>query len=53
MDLLDGLTCQKLAYILDTFAIVRRKDEARFGEYRTKRMVLEVYERLAGSPGTC
>jgi hypothetical protein len=25
---------------------VRRKDEARYGEYRTKRLVLESYERL-------
>ena len=31
----------ELAYILDTFPIVRRKDEALYGEYRTKRMVLE------------
>ncbi|RME24487.1 MAG: hypothetical protein D6800_08620, partial [Candidatus Zixiibacteriota bacterium] len=43
-----GLTRDELAYILDTFPIVRRKDEARFGEYRTKRMVLEAYDRLEG-----
>ena len=36
-----GLTQEELAYILDTFPIVRRKDEALYGEYRTKRMVLE------------
>ena len=41
-----GLTRDELAYILDTFPIVRRKDEERWGEYRTKRMVLEAYERL-------
>jgi len=35
-----------LAYILDTFPIVRRKDEARWGEYRTKRLVMEGFERL-------
>lgn len=28
--------------------IVRRKDEERWGEYRTKRLVLEAYERLGG-----
>jgi len=33
----------ELAYILNTFPIVRRKDEEQYGEYRTKRMVLEVY----------
>jgi len=39
-----GLERDELAYILDTFPIVRRKDEERYGEYRTKRMVLEAYE---------
>ena len=43
-----GLTREELAYILDTFPIVRRKDEARWGEYRTKKMVLEKYEGLQG-----
>jgi hypothetical protein len=43
-----GLTREELDYILDTFPIVRRKDEAKYGEYRTKRMVLEQYEELAG-----
>ena len=41
-----GLTRDELAYILDTFPIVRRKDEALYGEYRTKRMVLEKYDAL-------
>jgi hypothetical protein len=43
-----GLTRDELAYILDTFPIVRRRDEERYGEYRTKRMVLESHEKLAG-----
>jgi hypothetical protein len=42
-----GLTREELAYILDTFPIVRRKDEAQFGEYRTKRLILENYDALA------
>jgi len=46
-----GLTYEELAYILDTFPIVRRKDEERWGEYRTKRMVLEKYEALVGQFG--
>jgi hypothetical protein len=41
-----GLTREELAYILDTFPIVRRKDEAQFGEYRTKRMILQYYEEV-------
>ncbi len=34
-------------YILDTFPIVRRKDETEFGEYRTKRLVLERFDAMA------
>jgi hypothetical protein len=41
-----GLTRDELAYILDTFPIVKRKDEAEYGEYRTKRMILEKYEEV-------
>lgn len=44
-----GLHRDELSYILDTFPIVRRNDEARYGEYRTKRLVLEAYDELAGS----
>ncbi|WP_260681767.1 Eco57I restriction-modification methylase domain-containing protein [Gordonia rubripertincta] len=33
-------------YIMDTFPIVKRKDEAEFGEYRTKRMILEIYDAM-------
>jgi hypothetical protein len=43
-----GLTRDELDYVLDTFPIVRRKDEARYGEYRTKRLVLEAFESLRG-----
>jgi hypothetical protein len=42
-----GLSREELATILETFPIVKRKDEATYGEYRTKRLVLEAYE----SPG--
>ncbi|PPF18482.1 hypothetical protein C5D25_00975 [Rathayibacter sp. AY1D7] len=31
-------------YVLDTFWTVKRKDEAEFGEYRTKRLILENYD---------
>ena len=33
-------------YILDTFPIVRRKDEAEYGEFRTKRVILEIYDAM-------
>jgi hypothetical protein len=36
-----------VAYIMDTFPIVRRKDEEKHGEYRTKRVILEIYDEMA------
>lgn len=33
-------------YILETFLIVKRKDEAQYGEYRTKRTILEIYDAM-------
>ena len=33
-------------YILDTFPIVKRRDEAEFGEYRTKRLILENFDQM-------
>ena len=34
-----------LAGILDTFPVLRRREEKTYGEFRTKRLVLEWYER--------
>jgi hypothetical protein len=34
-------------YIMDTFPIVKRKDEEKHGEYRTKRAILEIYDEMA------
>jgi hypothetical protein len=40
-------------YILDTFPIVKRKDEAKFnGDYRTKRTILEIFDTLIESMQT-
>jgi methylase of polypeptide subunit release factors len=33
-------------YIMDTFSIVKRKDGAKYGEYRTKRTILEIYDAI-------
>jgi hypothetical protein len=41
------------AYILDTFPIVRRKDEAKYdGEYRTQTTILEIYDALSEATRT-
>lgn len=36
-----------VAYIMDTFPIVKRKDEAACGFYRTKDTTLEIYDEMA------
>jgi len=42
-----------VAYIMDTFPIVKRKDEAKFnGNYRTKRVILEIYDEMAQAMST-
>jgi len=33
--------------VLDTFPIVRKNDEKAHGEYRTKRVILEIYDAMA------
>jgi hypothetical protein len=47
-----GLSREDAAYILDTFPIVRRKDEAVHREYRTKRVILEIYDAMAEAERT-
>lgn len=34
-------------YIMETFPIVRRNDEKTFGDYQTKRLILQAYESVA------
>ena len=41
-----------VAYVMDTFPIVRRKDEERFGEYRTKRVILKMYDAIQEAVAT-
>jgi hypothetical protein len=44
--LLYGLTAEDVAYIMDTFPIVKRRDIAAYGTYRTKDSILDVYDRM-------
>jgi hypothetical protein len=37
-------------YIMETFPIVKRKDETKHGEYLTKRIILEMYDQMAALP---
>lgn len=42
-----GISRDDVDYIMDTFPIVRKNDEKAYGEYRTKRMILEIYDAMA------
>ena len=57
-----GLTRDELRYVLDpkdvfgedfpseTFRVLKEREEKEFGEYRTRRLVLEAFDKLAESP---
>ncbi|MEZ4403423.1 MAG: DNA methyltransferase [Kofleriaceae bacterium] len=47
-----GLDADDTAYILDTFPVLRDKEVRQFGEYRTRRLVLERYAALATAIST-
>ena len=42
-----GITREDAAYVLDTFPIVRQEDEAAFGYYRTRELILAYMNALA------
>ncbi len=35
-----------VTYIMDTFPIVKRRDEEKYGDYRTKLQILDIYDRM-------
>lgn len=41
-----GVARDDVDYVLETFPIVKRKDIAAHGEYRTKRLILETYDAM-------
>lgn len=47
-----GIERDDVDYIMETFPIVKRKDIAAHGEYRTKRLILEVYDAMAEAERT-
>lgn len=44
-----GLARDDVEYILDTFPIVKKNDEKAYGEFRTKRVILEIYDAMANA----
>lgn len=47
-----GISRDDADFILSTFPIVRRNDEKAFGEFRTRRLILERYDALAQAART-
>ena len=47
-----GIARADVDYIMETFPIVKRKDEQAHGEYRTKRVILEMYDAMAQAMAT-
>ncbi len=47
-----GLLRDDTDYVMNTFPIVRRNDEKTHGEYRTKRVILEIYDAMADAART-
>lgn len=45
-----GIERADVDYIMETFPIVKRKDEAAHGEYRTKSVIVDMYEAMADLP---
>ncbi|MCK9463059.1 MAG: hypothetical protein M0R80_25835, partial [Proteobacteria bacterium] len=47
-----GIARDDVDYIMETFPIVKRKDEKAHGEYRTKRVILEIYDEMQRAADT-
>jgi hypothetical protein len=41
-----GIARDDVDYIMETFPIAKSKDEKQYGEYRTKRVILEIYDEM-------
>jgi len=46
-----GIAREDVDYIMETFPIVRRRDGLAHGEYRTKRVILELYDAMERAAG--
>ncbi|MEU1447540.1 Eco57I restriction-modification methylase domain-containing protein [Streptomyces mirabilis] len=44
-----GIPREDVDHILETFPIVKRKDEAKYGSYHTKELILGLYDRMAAA----
>ena len=47
-----GIERDDVDYIMETFPIVKRKDEQRYGSFRTKEFILEIYDAMTEAART-
>lgn len=47
-----GLSRVEVEAILETFPVVKKRDLAKYGEFRTKRVILEIYDEMAEATRT-
>lgn len=44
-----GLSKEDVEYVMETFPIVKKKDQSAYGEFRTKRTILEIFDSMKDS----
>jgi len=44
-----GLARSEAEHVLDSFSVVRKYEERDYGEYRTRRLVLDAYDRMTAA----
>jgi hypothetical protein len=47
-----GITREEMEFILDTFSTSRKYEEQEFGEFRTRRLILEIYDVMTETART-
>ncbi|MEU0765488.1 Eco57I restriction-modification methylase domain-containing protein [Streptomyces albogriseolus] len=47
-----GLNNEEVEHVMNTFPVIRREDEAAHGTYRTKDLILDIYDRMAEAQRT-
>ena len=47
-----GIERDDVDYIMETFPIVKRRDIERYGSFRTKELILQVYDAMAEAEHT-
>ena len=47
-----GIEREDVDYIMDSFPVVKTKDEQRYGTFRTKELILEIYDAMAEAART-